>query len=129
MLIARALNSLRSIAVGLLVMMLLVAPLLNVLSHAPVSATAAEQQRHASLEPVSDQQDHSHDDGEPSEQRPGHTHSHTTADHTHDTASPGLASALSRAFTHRSLASLWNDDARPGPTFRLERPPRTTMTT
>lgn len=110
-------------------MMLLVAPPLNVLSHAPVSATAAEEQRHASLEPVSEQHGHSHDDGAPSEQRPGHTHSHTSADHTHDTASLGLAPALSRAFTHRSLVSLLNDDARPGPKFRLERPPRTTLTT
>ena len=128
MMIGCALVCIRWVVAGLLAIVLVAAPPMNVLSHAATPQIVVEDQRHASLAPVAEQHGHTHDDGEPAEQQPGHTHSHTTSDHTHDTAHPGCVVAVSRPFAFRSLSSLWDEDAPSGPDFRLERPPRAILT-
>jgi hypothetical protein len=120
----RAITSFRSFAALLLATMLVAAPPLNVLIHVPVSQDQLQERRHVNLAPVSEEHGHTHDDGEPSEQLPGHSHSHTSVDHSHDTPNPLASMALSRPFLNRASVILPEDPAKMAPTFRLDRPPR-----
>ena len=93
--------------------------------HAPdrVALAQAEEVRHSTLAPSSEEPGHAHDDGEPDERVPGHLHSHNAFDHSHET--PSVISS----FGIISPASFqeWKPDhgfpTRTGPPYQIDRPP------
>jgi hypothetical protein len=103
------------------------APPFRAFAHDPQSLAAAAVERHAALgDPLFAEHDHgqSHDDGGPDEQRPGHTHGHGSADHTHDTGHAAvIASELPGAPRGSAPAARADDRAR-NRIDRLDRPPR-----
>jgi hypothetical protein len=97
-------------------------------SHDPLDLKQVEAARHMALDADSlDGQDHVHDDGSLEERQRGHSHGHSPADHSHETAGPAItliapddfeapAWRAHRGARHASVLS-----------SRLERPPRSIL--
>jgi hypothetical protein len=98
---------------------------LHASAHYPAVMAKAEMERRALLDGESSHHHgHSHDDGEDIERLPGHAHNHGSVDHSHDI---GLLTRFdyrpaNAVFTR--LMPLVASAPDPGPSFRLERPPR-----
>ena len=92
----------------------------------PSQPRKAEAVRHADLAATIAEHGHSHDEGEPSEQIPGHVHGHNAADHLHEMADrlsvDRARNAGLRAHQPDSRPVSWPIPAHPN---GLERPPRT----
>ncbi|WP_324131989.1 hypothetical protein [Bosea sp. (in: a-proteobacteria)] len=93
--------------------------------HNAFATAQAEAVRHADLAATIAEHGHSHDEGEPSEQIPGHVHGHNAADHLHEMAD--RLSVLALVMPGFARTSLTHDPfmADPGHPNGLERPPRT----
>jgi len=95
--------------------------------HNAFATAQAEAVRHAELAATIAEHGHAHDEGEPSEQIPGHVHGHNAADHLHETADTlSVLALVTPGFARTSLA---HDPvtADPGHPDGLERPPRTVV--
>ncbi len=93
-------------------------------SHNGYAIARAEAVRHAELAATIAEHGHAHDEGEPSEQLPGHVHGHNAADHLHETAdTPSVLALVTPGFVRTAVP---HDPvtADPGHPDGLERPPR-----
>lgn len=103
------------------------APPFSPAAHNPAVVAAAAVDRHTALgDAVSADHgtDHTHDEGSPDERKPGHTHGHNSADHTHDAGhavAAGPKIEATPADQRRHAASEAPDN---GLRDRLDRPPR-----
>jgi hypothetical protein len=96
--------------------------------HNAYATAQAEAVRHAELAMTIAEHGHVHDEGEPSEQEPGHVHGHNEADHLHETAdTPSVLALVTPDFARTSVAHdpVTVDHGHPD---ELERPPRTVVT-
>lgn len=93
-------------------------------AHGSAAIVLVEEARHSALAAVSEEHGHSHEDGEPDEQVPGHLHDHNPFDHSHET--PSMASGFSVAsptvFSERILGKAFL--AQTGPSEQIDRPPK-----
>ena len=105
----------------------LVIALLSVLPmhvFAHVTTEQADELRHAGLSVLPTDVEHSHDDGDDDERRPGHRHGHGVSDHAHDTSWIAPTS-LTIAPQEAVMWQLAHGPGRwPGMVFGLDRPPR-----
>jgi hypothetical protein len=116
----------RTLVAFFLVVGMALAPPLNVLAHGS-AALAVEGGRHVALALGETPHDHghSHDDDEPApHKRSGHLHGHDASDHNHDTGTPVRLRAGDRVPLPRQFGLTPEPPPDPGPTFRLDRPPR-----
>lgn len=92
--------------------------------HNVYASAQAEVLRHAELAATIAEHGHAHDEGEPSEQLPGHVHGHNAADHLHETAD--RLSVIGLATPGFARTGMAHDPvmADPGHPDGLERPPR-----
>jgi len=93
-------------------------------THGGAAVAMAEEARHGVLAPFAEKHSHSHEDGEPGEQVPGHIHGHNPFDHSHET--PSVVADF--GVTSPILFDEWNPGmgfpARTGPPLLIERPPK-----
>jgi len=92
--------------------------------HNAYATAQAEAVRHGELAATIAEHGHAHDEGEPSEQAPGHVHGHNPTDHLHETADRlSVVSLVTPGFARTSVA---HDPAMadPGHPDGLKRPPR-----
>ncbi|MBX9912182.1 MAG: hypothetical protein K2Z25_26210 [Beijerinckiaceae bacterium] len=92
--------------------------------HNAYATAQAEAVRHAQLAATIAEYGHAHDEGEPSEQAPGHVHGHNAADHVHETADRLSVVALATPGFARTNVAHDPVMAEPGHPDGLERPPR-----
>ncbi|OYW59000.1 MAG: hypothetical protein B7Z40_22260 [Bosea sp. 12-68-7] len=92
--------------------------------HNAYATAQAEALRHAELAATVAEHGHAHDEGDPSEQLPGHVHGHNAADHLHETADRLIVTALAAPGFARTGAAHDAVMADPGHPDGLERPPR-----
>ena len=92
--------------------------------HNAYAIAQAEAVRHAELAVTIAEHGHAHDEGEPSEQLPGHVHGHNAADHLHETADRLTVIALVTPGFARTSTAHDPVMAEPGHPDGLERPPR-----
>ncbi len=92
--------------------------------HNAYATAQAEAVRHAELAATIAEHGHSHDEGEPSEQLPGHVHGHNPADHLHETADRLSVVALATPSFARTSVAHGPVTAEPGHPDGPERPPR-----
>jgi hypothetical protein len=101
-----------------------VAPPVHAASHDPAALALAELERHAELAAENVDHGRSHVDGQPEERRAGHSHEHDPTDHTHEVPVP----ADWRSYATPEVSRSWSAVAPPshghGPSFGIERPPR-----
>lgn len=112
-----------TLAFAMTLSMLLV-PFGHSASHDPTALAVAEVERHAALADEDNDYGHGHDDGWPEERDASHSHGHDPADHSHDLPVPadfgGHAFLLVGGSRHVAASFSHNR----GPTFGIERPPR-----
>jgi hypothetical protein len=92
--------------------------------HNAFATAQAEAVRHAELAATIAEHRHAHDEGEPSEQLPGHVHGHNAADHVHETADRLTVIALVTPGFARTSTAHDPVMAEPGHPDGLERPPK-----
>ena len=93
-------------------------------SHDPVALALAEVERHAVLAAHDAGHGHSHEDGRSDERRAGHSHGHNPADHTHDVPTPAVFPGQADPMVGNAWVGLGPLSHNTGPSFRLDRPPR-----
>lgn len=116
------------VAVALIAVCLVSAPLPLASAHDPLTLLAAEADRHAELvaEEVAEH-GHSHDDGEAHEQSAGHLHGHDPADHSHQAVFLAGTSTNWGLPASRHWSSFVGDLPDPATGFGIERPPKQAM--
>ena len=92
--------------------------------HNAFATAKAEAVRHAELAATIAEHGHAHDEGEPSEQLPGHVHGHKAADHLHETADRLTVDTLVTPGFARTSVAHDPVTADPGHPDGLKRPPR-----
>lgn len=97
--------------------------------HNLYAAAQAEAVRHAELAATIAEHGYAHDEGEPSEQIPGHVHGHNAADHLHETADTLSIVVLVTPGFARTTVPHDPVTADPGHPDGLERPPRIVVAT
>jgi hypothetical protein len=93
-------------------------------AHSGAAVAQAEQISHGMLAASSQKHGHTHEDGEPAEQVPGHLHGHNALDHSHE--APSIISGAN--VTAPILFQAWNPNsgvsAQARPPDPIERPPK-----
>lgn len=91
-------------------------------SHDPAAIALLELDRHAVLAIEDD--GHRHLDGAPEERHPGHAHEHDPDDHSHEVPAPTGIGGGPVAKVGQSWEAVGFLLHHPGPSFGIERPPR-----
>lgn len=104
---------------------MLLAPVDHAASHNPAALALAEVERHAVLAFHDAGHGHGHEDGRPDERRAGHSHGHNPADHTHDVPTPAVFPGQAGPMVGNAWADLGPRSHNHGPSFGIDRPPRT----
>jgi hypothetical protein len=93
-------------------------------AHSGAAVAHAEKIRHDVLAAPSANHGHTHEDGEPTEQVPGHFHGHNVFDHSHETLSIISGFAIRSPILFREWNANWGLSALARPPDPIERPPK-----